>query len=60
MSTHFDPSIQLFKNTENLLNQEKYSQIIGSLMYLTNRTKPDITHAIYRLSRYTINLDQIH
>ena len=55
VSTPFDPSIQLLKNTENLLNQAKYSQIIGSLMYFINQTKLDITHVIFKLSRYITN-----
>ena len=54
-STPYDPSIQLIKNTNNPVNQEKYAQIIGSLLYLANRTRPNIAYAISRPSRYNSN-----
>ena len=48
------------KNIKKLINQEKYAQIIGSLMYLSNRTRVDIVFTIFRLSRYTSNPSIIH
>ena len=53
MSTPYDPSSQLKKNREHSGSQIEYAQIIGSLMYLINCTRPDIAYAIGRLSRYT-------
>lgn len=35
-------------------------QIIGSLIYLMNSTRPDIAYSISRLNRYTSNLGQAH
>ena len=35
------------------MGQAKYAHIIGSLMHLMNFSKPDITYAVCRLSRYT-------
>ena len=50
ISTSFDPFIQLFKILDKPMNQERYSQIIESFIYLSNCTRPDITHAVSRLS----------
>jgi hypothetical protein len=45
----------LVKNRGNSISQVKYAQIIGSLMFLTNCTHPDIAYVVGRLSRYTHN-----
>ena len=60
MSTLYDPSLQLKKNIEHSVAQREYAQIIGSLMYLMNCTRPDIPYAVGRLSRYTQGLNQDH
>ncbi|KAK4372554.1 hypothetical protein RND71_007938 [Anisodus tanguticus] len=33
--------------------QEQYAQVIGSLMYITNCTRPDIAYAVNKLARFT-------
>jgi len=38
-----------------LVSQLEYSQLICSLLYIFNRTKPGISYAVGRLSRYTSN-----
>ncbi|WVZ67525.1 hypothetical protein U9M48_016587 [Paspalum notatum var. saurae] len=43
--TPYDPSVTLKKNKRIGVNQLKYSQIIGSLMYLASATGPDISFA---------------
>jgi hypothetical protein len=53
--THFDPSLKLRKNRGQRINQLRYSQIIGSLMYLASATRPDISFAVSKLSRFTSN-----
>jgi hypothetical protein len=53
--TPYDPSVILCKNKNELINQLKYSQIIGSLMYLASATRPDISFAVSTLSRFTSN-----
>ena len=53
MSTPFDSKVHLFKNCGDSVSQDKYAQIIGSLMFLTNCTRLDIAYAVGRLSRYT-------
>ena len=60
MSTPYDLISQLKKNREHSVAQTKYAQIIGSLMYLENCTKPNIAYAIGRLSRYTQSPNQDH
>ncbi|XP_028099932.1 uncharacterized protein LOC114299410 [Camellia sinensis] len=43
----------LKKNNGALVSQLRYSQIIGSLLYIANKTRPDIVYAVGRLSRHT-------
>jgi len=53
ISTPYDSSIPLKKNTGEPMSQLEYSQLIGSLLYIFNKTRPDISHAVGKLSRYT-------
>ncbi|WVZ87018.1 hypothetical protein U9M48_033720 [Paspalum notatum var. saurae] len=45
--TPYDPSVTLKKNKRIGVNQLKYSQIIGSLMYLGSATRPDTSFAVH-------------
>ena len=56
----FLPHVHLHKNTGTGIRQLEYSQIIGSLMYLMNCTRPDIAYAVSKLSRYTSNPSDLH
>ena len=58
--TPVDISLYLSKNKGDAVSQLKYSQIIGSLKYLMNCTRPDIAYAISKLSRYTSNPGEDH
>ena len=58
--TPVDLTLHLSKNTGSGISQLEYSRIIGSLMYLTNCTRPDIAQAVNRLSRYTSNPGHNH
>jgi hypothetical protein len=49
-STPYDPSLVLQKNKRIGRDQLRYSQIIGSLMYLASVTRPDISFAMNKLS----------
>ena len=57
VTTPYDLSSQLKKNREHSV---EYAQIIGSIMYLENCTRPDIAYAIGRLSQYTQSHNQVH
>jgi hypothetical protein len=58
--TPYDPSLILQKNRRLRKDHLRYSQIIGSLMYLASATHPDISFAISNLSRFTTNLGDDH
>nr|AAT44242.1 putative ubiquitin carrier protein [Oryza sativa Japonica Group] len=58
--TPYDPSLLLRKNKRIARNQLEYSQIIGLLMYLANATRPDISFAVSKLSRFTSNPGDDH
>jgi hypothetical protein len=53
--TPYDPSVSLRKNRRIARDQLRYSQIIGSLMYLASTTRPDISYAVRKLSRFVSN-----
>jgi len=48
------------KNTGEPVSQLKYSQLIGSLLYMSNKTIPDIAYVVGRLSRYNSNHNREH
>ncbi|KAK1613382.1 hypothetical protein QYE76_037055 [Lolium multiflorum] len=54
-STPYDPSVTLRKNQMIAIDQLRYSQIVGSLMYLASATRPDISFAVSKLSRLMSN-----
>jgi hypothetical protein len=58
--TPYDPSVILRKNKGIAKDQLRYSQIIGSLMYLASATRPDISFAVSKLSRFTSNPGDDH
>jgi hypothetical protein len=58
--TPYDPSMLLRKNRRIARDQLRYSQIIGSLMYLASATRPDISFAVSKLSRFVSNPEDDH
>ncbi|KAK1683427.1 hypothetical protein QYE76_044275, partial [Lolium multiflorum] len=54
-STPYDPSVTLHKNRRIAIDQLRYSRIVGSLMYLASATRPDISFAVSKLSRFMSN-----
>ena len=55
--TPYDTSIRLKKNLSRGISCHKYSQNIGSLLHLTNVSRPNIAYAVGRLERYTHHPD---
>ncbi|KAL0335808.1 UNVERIFIED_CONTAM: Retrovirus-related Pol polyprotein from transposon TNT 1-94 [Sesamum radiatum] len=59
--TPYDSSVALFKNESGVsVAQLRYSQIIGSLQYLANGTRPDISFCVSKLARYTSCPNKTH
>jgi hypothetical protein len=58
--TPYDLSLVLRKNKRIGRDQLRYSQMMGSLMYLASTTRPDISFAVSKLSRFTSNLRDDH
>ena len=58
--TPYDPSLILRKNKRLGKDHLRYSQIIGSLMYLASATRPDISFVVSKLSRYMSNPGDDH
>lgn len=53
--TPYYPSVTLLKNRRIAVDQLRYSQIVGSLMYLASTTRPDISFVVSKLSRFMSN-----
>jgi hypothetical protein len=58
--TPYDASMILKKNKRIMRDQLRYSQIIGSFMYLASATRPDISFAVSKLSRFVSNPGDDH
>jgi hypothetical protein len=58
--TPYDPSVIIRKNKRVARDQLRYSQIIGSLMYLASATRPDISFAVSKLSRFVSRPGDVH
>ena len=61
-ATPIDTGAKLTKVTgdSKLFNQELYQSAIGSLLYLSTRTRPDITYAISNVTRFCSKLTMEH
>jgi transposase InsO family protein len=60
-NTPMEFGIKLNKNQDiDQMTDKPYSSLIGSLLYLSNSTHPDITFAVHRLSSYNSNPNEIH
>ena len=58
--TPFDASSHLKKNKGDTVAQLEYTQVLGSLMYIMNCTRPDLAYSVSRLSRYSHNPGKDH
>ena len=59
-TNHFIPHVHLHKNTGTGIRQLEYYQIIRSLIYLMNCTRPDIAYVVSKLSKDTSNPSDVH
>ena len=59
-NTPYDSSIKLLENSGREVAQLEYASAIGSLMYATHCTRPDIAFAVCKMSRYTSNPSTEH
>ena len=62
VATPFDSSVHLFlvNNDDEIFNQNDYTNIIGSLHYATDCTRPDIAYSVGVLSRFTSKFSKNH
>jgi reverse transcriptase-like protein len=62
VSTPTDLGVQLLKYDQKATQENitLYQQQVGSLLYLSTRTRPDIAFAVSRCSRYASNPGPIH
>jgi hypothetical protein len=58
--TPYDPSKLLKKNRRIVRDQLRYSQIIGSLMYLASAARPDISFAVSKPRQFVSNPGDDH
>jgi hypothetical protein len=60
-NTPMEANIKLIKNESDKKPLEHpYASLIGSLLYLSNCTRPDITFAVNKLSSYNSNPNETH
>ena len=57
-----DPNVTLEPNLDGNVGDRSnsYAQLIGELQFIANATRPDIAHAISKLSAYTANPTMQH
>ena len=67
VSTPLDPGVRLSKDMAPKNDDERqymqtvpYAQLVGTLMYLAVATRPDITHAVGVLARFSANPGPMH
>ena len=58
--TPVDVNLHLTKNKGQGISQFEYLRIIGSLIYIMNCARPDISYSVDKLSTYTSSLGEDH
>ena len=59
-ATPYDPSVRIRKFEGTTVDQLRYSQVVGSLMYLACATRPDISFVVCKLSHFVSNPGDVH
>lgn len=62
VKTPVNPSIKLSKATDEskCVDPEMYQSAVGKLLYLSTRTRPDVTFAVCNVAKYTSNPTEEH
>ena len=62
VSVPLNAAVKLHKDEGDVLDQAKYpySQLVGSLIYLSNCTRPDIAYAVGALAKYMVLPTTVH
>ncbi len=60
ITTPMEPNLCLKKSTSTDILDQPYRQAIGSLLYLANSTRPDISYAVSTLSQFLNHPDSTH
>jgi hypothetical protein len=62
VDTPFDPSVNLIKSTDatELQDAEKYQSCVGGLLYLSTRTRPDISFAVGCVAKFCSSPNNEH
>ena len=62
VNTPVDTSTKLMKakEDEECVDQQRYQSAVGSLLYLSNSTRPDITYAVSNVAKYSANPAKQH
>nr|GEV99561.1 retrovirus-related Pol polyprotein from transposon TNT 1-94 [Tanacetum cinerariifolium] len=58
--TPFDLKVQVKRNKGQSVSQLQYTQVLGSLMYIINYTRPNLAYSVSRIGRYSHNPGRDH